>query len=261
MTIITVVILMILIDMHTHILPGIDDGASNLNEAQSMIKSLYEQNTIAAVCTPHFNPVTTSISEFVKKRNQASDLLKDSEIKLINGSETVLHEYLFYYSDLYDLCIGNTNYLLIELPFIKRWPKQVYSLIKKIIMYYDIIPIIAHVERYPPTRNNKKNIKRLRDLGCVIQVNTTTVLNNKVNKRILHYVKESYVDVLGSDCHNMTIRKPILKEAYEKIERELGEEYCEALCFNAWCIVKGIDIRNKYYVVGDEKESFLKEYK
>lgn len=252
---------MILIDMHTHILPRIDDGASSISEAQSMIESLYNQNAIMAVCTPHFNPVTTTVEEFVKKRKEASDYLEDSKIKLFLGSETVLHEYLFYYSDLNELCIGNTNYILMELPFIKRWTQNVYSLIKKLIMYYDIIPIIAHVERYPPTKKNSRNIRRLRDLGCIIQVNTTTVLNAKTDKRILRYVKENFVDVLGSDCHNMTLRKPILQEAYEKISKELGEEYCENLSFNAWCIVKGIDIRNKGLGIVEEKKLFLKEYK
>lgn len=254
------VTLMILIDMHTHILPHIDDGASNLSEAQNMIETLYNQNTITAVCTPHFNPVTTTIEQFAMKRNEASNLIKDSKIKLIQGSETVLHDYLFYYSDLNELCIENTNYILIELPFIKKWPKTIYSLIKRLIMYFDIIPIIAHIERYPPTMKNKKNIQRLRDLGCIIQVNTTTVLNERNNKRVLNYIKENYVDVLGSDCHNMTLRTPILKEAYEKIEKELGEEYCKNLIFNAWCIVKGMDIRNKGLIMSEEKEKFLNEY-
>lgn len=251
---------MILIDMHTHILPFIDDGAKSLSEAQKMIESLYEQNTIKAVCTPHFNPVTTKLEEFVHKRNESSKLIKDSKVNLINGSETELHEYLFYYSELYDLCIGNTNYLLVELPLVKRWPKTVYSFIKRLIMYYDIIPIIAHIERYPPTKKNKKNIKRLRSLGCIIQVNTATVLNTKKSRRILKYIKENYVDVLGSDCHNMDIRKPILKEAYERIEKELGEECSKNLIFNAWCIVKGIDIRNKDLNISEEKEVFLNEY-
>jgi len=150
--------------------------------------------------------------------------------------------------------------LLTEIPIMRRWPKTVYSLIKRLILYFDIIPIIAHIERYPPTKKNKKNIKKLRDLGCIIQVNTTTVLNTKRSKRILKYIKENYVDVLGSDCHNMTMRKPILKVAYEKIEKELGEEYCKNLIFNAWCMVKGIDVRNKELNISKEKEVFLNEY-
>lgn len=256
MIIIIVVILMILIDMHSHILPGIDDGASNLEEAINMIETLYNQDTITAVCTPHFNPVATTVEAFAIKRDEAIKTLNDSKIKLICGSETILHEYLFYYSDLNQLCIGDTNYLLLEFPFAKKWPRNLYSLIKRLIINYNIIPIIAHIERYHPT---KKSIKKLRDLGCIIQVNTTSVLNEKKGKKILKYIKENYVDVLGSDCHNMTNRKPILKEAYVKIGNELGDDYCKNLLFNAWCIVKDIDIRKGLKIL-DEKELFLKEY-
>ncbi len=254
------VILMILIDMHTHILPYIDDGAKSLSEAYEMIESLYSQNTIEAVCTPHFNPVTMKLDEFVYKRNESYKLIQDSKVNLVYGSETELSEYLFYYSELYDLCFGDTNYLLIELPLMKRWSKKVYGMIDKLIQYYDIIPIIAHIERYEPTKKNKKLIKKLQNKGCLIQVNTSTLLNEKTKERMLHFIKENYVDVLGSDCHNMSNRKPILYEAYHMIQMELGEEYCKSLVYNAWCILRGVDIRNSSFIEDELKEEFLKQY-
>lgn len=231
-----------MIDLHTHILPNIDDGARCREEAIEMTESLYNQNISMAVCTPHFNPMQIALKEFIKKRTTAMNLMKGSKVKLIPGSETMLHTYLFHYSDLDELCIGNTRYLLIELPYGEKVDRKVYEIIERLIRFYNVNPIIAHIERYGATN---KNIERLRDMGCVIQLNTTSIIDKESRKKALRYMKYGYIDVLGSDCHNMSNRPPVVTPAFDLVVNKINEKCCSNLKYNAECIINGIEIRKK----------------
>lgn len=234
-----------MVDLHTHILPNMDDGAKDIQEAIKMTEVLLKQKVITAVCTPHYDPTKTSIQEFTNKREIAMNKLKGSKITLLKGSETVLHDYLFHYPDLSDLCIGTTKYLLIELPFNKNWNESIYEQLERLINFYGIIPVIAHIERYPVIKKNMKCLKILIDLGCVIQLNTSTIINKKSRKKALQYMKRGYIDVLGSDCHNMFSRPPKITEAFDIVTHELGSFSSNKLLHNAECIVHGIEIKKQ----------------
>ncbi len=211
-----------MIDIHTHILPGIDDGAKDIEEALSMTDCLMLQGVTAAICTPHFNPARMALDTFLANRKSALTLLSDSKLNLIEGSETYLHDYLFHYNDLKSLCMGKTNYLLLELPFDKKWQNAILTSIEKLRNYYDIIPIIAHVERYPKISKDLNRLFHLKELGCLIQMNTETIINKKYKHLVHSYLKNNYVDVLGSDCHNMNSRPPLMIEAKEEIIQKYG---------------------------------------
>jgi protein-tyrosine phosphatase len=170
----------------------------------------------------------------------------DSKITLIAGSETMLHDYLFHYSDLSELCIENTRYLLLELPYTKKWDSKIYNKIRNLIIYYDILPIIAHIERYPAVIRSKKNIIKLIKTGCVIQANTDSIKGKKQKKQkkqLFRYIKKGYIDVLGSDCHNMAYRPPIISDAFEIIIQKFGDRFLDRLIYNADCIINGITLR------------------
>ena len=233
-----------MVDLHTHILPNIDDGAQSVEESLLLIQSLLNQSISKVVCTPHFNPTQLSLEDFVKRRDQSMSLLKEANITLIPGSETILHEYLFHYPDLNGLCIGNTRYLLTELPYCK-WNDKTYELLERFISYYNICPLIAHIERYTSVKKSSKSIKRLIDLGCVIQVNSSSITEENNLGLIVRYMKQGFIDVIASDCHNMTVRPPTLDQAFSIIGRKFGLEYCELLKRNAQSIVDGVMLREK----------------
>jgi protein-tyrosine phosphatase len=231
-----------MVDLHTHILPGIDDGAGCIAEAVEMTKSLLDQDIVKAVCTPHFNPMQISLQEFISKRTAAMRLMNDSKVELISGSETMLQTYLFHYPDLSELCIGNTRYLLIELPYSKKKDEGIYGTIEKLISYYNTIPVIAHIERYDIAN---RSIKKLRDMGCVIQLNTTSLVKKKSRNQAVRYLKDGLIDVLGSDCHNMSNRPPVITQALDIITDEIGSNCCSNLKYNGECIVNGAEINKK----------------
>ncbi len=231
----------ILIDLHTHLLPYMDDGAKDLKEALKLTEQLWEQGVGGAACTSHFDPARERIEDFVKRRDNAIKLMYESKIELYPASETYLHEFLLYYDSISPLCIANSNYLLIELPFTKLWGSELYALIKKLMIRYDIIPIIAHAERYPAS--NIGNIRKLKNLGCVIQLNSSSLLKKKYKRKMVKYMKKGLADLIGSDCHDLIKRPPRLSIAYDLLESIVGGQYCQQLMLNAQSTIQGNDIR------------------
>ena len=148
---------------------------------------------------------------------------------------------MLYYDTLKPLCIGDTNYLLLELPFTEKWNKEVFALIEKLTLRFDVIPMIAHAERYPAS--NIKNIEKLTELGCIIQLNSASIENKKYKKKMIKYMKRDLVAVLASDCHNVGIRAPKLSVAFARLELEMGKEYCQRLKQNSYDVIDGKDIR------------------
>lgn len=234
-----------MIDFHTHILPGIDDGAKDIAQSKSMIGLLAYQNINCAVCSPHFYPSQISLQEFLNKRDKALLSLGKCEISLVPGSETMLHSYLFHYPDITRLCIENTRYLLLEMPFTPRWGSEIYAMIEKLITYHEITPIIVHIERYPVTIKSEKAIQKLIHMGCFIQINTSFIINKKTRNKALKYMKDGYVDVLGSDCHNVDLRPPVFEEALSIIQQHLGQSYLEMIERNSNNIINGINMRER----------------
>lgn len=234
-----------MIDLHTHILPKVDDGAGSVEEAFQLIQLLRKQDVSKIVCTPHFDPTKLSLEDFISRRKEAMQLLVEAEVPLLVGSETMLHEFLFYYPELDRLCIENSRYLLLELPPGDKWTKSSIQLLERLISTYDVIPIIAHVERYHRENKGLKFIHKLIHLGCIIQMNTSSIADRNYRKQAMHIMKSGLIDVLGSDCHSLGKRPPIIMEALEIITRELGTDYCNILLGNAEHIINGTYIRQK----------------
>lgn len=235
-----------MIDFHTHILPAIDDGANDIRETLALIKALQDEDVKIAVCTPHYDPSDTPLQVFIRSRDNAISMLRElgiAGLRLISASETKLHAYLLNNSELSPLCIGNTRYLLIELPFHKSWGNEVYSILDSLMAYHNIIPIIAHIERYPAVGHSSACIKRLRDMGCVIQLNSSSLIDSKLKKRAVKHIRKGYIDILGSDCHNMTNRPPVIREGLRVIEEKLGVKYCHRFEDNGVKILADTDIR------------------
>lgn len=234
-----------MVDLHTHILPNIDDGAGSVSEALKMEEVMYTDKIDLVVCTPHFDPAQTSLEDFVQRRSEAMALMDASKITFFTGSETILHDYLFYYQDIRPLFIGKTGYLLLELPYSKKWGREVYEAIETLMHTYDLIPVIAHIERYEAVIKMKKNIEKLMEIGCLLQVNASSIIEEKTRRRVIDYLKNGYIDVIASDCHNMNYRPPNIVKAYEIITQEIGIGCYDSLKQNAEKIVAGEQIKKK----------------
>ena len=238
-----------MIDLHTHILPDMDDGAVDIEEAILMSETFRGQSVNMVACTSHYYPSKISLEEYVSKRTEAMKKLEHCRIALKPASETYLHEYLFHYPDLSQLCICQTNYLLLELPCTDKWEESIYDMIERLIHYYHVIPIIAHIERYPAARKSKKWIRRFLQLGCLIQVNAGSILDWKEWLRIKRYMKQGYIHVIASDSHNLITRPPLLPQAYDKISKKLGEKFSNQLKMNAEAVIRGEVLQKRDEVI------------
>lgn len=220
-----------MIDFHAHILPGIDDGAKDLATSVDMLRMLKGQGVSTVVCSPHFYPGQEAVDSFLSKREDKLCLLLDEKRNLLEdlpdiiaGAEVYFFRTIYSLDDIERLCIEGTNLLLLEMPF-EKWTESIIESVHKLISNRGIIPIIAHVDRYIAFGNGEKEIKKLRNFGALIQINSDFTDSFMLKRKVFSYLKKSLVDVLGSDCHSTGVRKSHLGEAVELIEKQFGRGF------------------------------------
>lgn len=208
-----------MIDIHTHILPLVDDGSQSIEESLAMLKMQLDQGIDQVILTPHVQNRVQKVSsnEFTKRFDELQKIVKEQlpEMQLYLGAEVKYDE--FKDTDYDKYVIRGTNYLLIEFSTTKEEPivDVIYNLIAK-----GYQPIIAHIERYRYLSID--DIKRLKQDGALIQVNSNAVLgiDGFKYKRLSHkYIKLNLVDFIASDCHDGTKRIPNVKKALDKFKK------------------------------------------
>ena len=209
-----------MIDIHTHILPGMDDGARDVRESLAMIDLLKKQGVAGAVLTPHYYAHREPLEEFLWRRQQAFEEISFIEdFSLFLGSETYLSETLLSNESLQELCLGDGNHLLLEMPYLSKWGATTYRLIEHIIEKYQVTPIIPHVERYEASSKNLMEImERLVNMGCLLQFNLESFIEGWPGPRKMQKIfSQGWADFLASDCHNLTRRPPLWdREIFKK---------------------------------------------
>ncbi|MDP4133786.1 MAG: CpsB/CapC family capsule biosynthesis tyrosine phosphatase [Bacillota bacterium] len=231
-----------MIDMHSHVLPGVDDGASDVEESLSMLTDSKKQGISIVVATPHCVVHDDDmILDSIKRRQEAycslnkkaeESNLKIPDIKL--GFEVYLDVDVTLFTDFRKLCIEGTNCMLVELPY-RIWTDMNLEFLKSLIDK-GIKPIIAHVERYFVFKHNFEKILRVNDI--VFQVNSDSFLSISSRRRIKKVLENVAICVAGSDMHNTETRKCSLGAA-KKIAEEKFPEYADAVFHrNAWKILR-----------------------
>jgi protein-tyrosine phosphatase len=238
-----------------------DDGSSDLGETRALIQMELSDSIHTIVFTPHFDPFTDFIDEFVEKRNARCNELMDNlhlqafNIKLIKGSETFYSELLFYFNAIPSLCIGDTHYILLEFQRDKKFDKKFFTAFEAFINKYDVVPIIAHAEVYESVRKNCRILSTFRSLGCMIQVNASAIINSVFDPNnivIDKLFEKSLVDIVASDCHNIDSRPPRLKKAMKIVYERYGADTFNMILSNQYLIAE-----NKYRGCGDAEMRLL----
>lgn len=231
-----------LIDLHTHILPGIDDGASDETEAVAMLDALHRQRVDTVVLTPHYHPENGALNDFLECREASFERLKRSlpasvPVRLLPGSETFLSPALFNYTDIAPLCIGG-RYLLVELPYSIRFTPPVCQHIMKVSYAYGVRPILAHMERYADLMRHPKVLEGLIEDGLLTQINLSSWASFRTRRRLEKLMKRGFVHLLGSDCHHLKIRPPEWRQWIPKMEKSMGAQRIEQLMRNARDVIQ-----------------------
>lgn len=222
-----------MIDVHAHVLPAIDDGAASVHDSIRMLSDSRQQGVSHVVATPHCRPYTDSdILSMVEKRKLSySELVSAQSMAGYEMPELTLGFEVYLCTDVAKLaharalCIGATDAMLLEMPY-ARWTQYdieaVYNLTVK-----GICPIIAHIERYADLWGSC--IQELLQLSCIYQVNADTLLTIRGRRLALSLIKHGYRVLVGSDMHNMDVRRSNMKKAYAVANRKFGAQDAQQL--------------------------------
>lgn len=208
-------------DIHTHALPGVDDGAKNIDESLEMLRYSYCGGVNKCYLTPHCVIHThTAIESFISVRNEAFAALcahtrRMSDVpKLCVGAEVYCDHDISRHSEIDKLCLEGTKMMLVEFPLDgKRRPisEWVYSLNAK-----GITVVAAHVERYADTA---KILEETKGLDIVYQINASSFLHLSSRRKLKKILQCHGRFIAASDMHNMTSRKSRLAEARDLAQR------------------------------------------
>ena len=211
-------------DVHCHILPGIDDGSKNVEMSLDMLDLEVQQGIEGVVFTPHFYADMNDPAKFLCKREKALQELEANLEKLPKYPKYTVGAEVHYFrgmsrsDDLEKLCIGNSDFILIEMPF-RDWQSVFIDEIEEISTVLGLRVIIAHIERY--FDQDKKLVKRLlNNPDLLIQCNAEFFIEKKTASKAIKLMKSGRIDLLGSDSHNLDTRRPNLAEAIDIIRNK-----------------------------------------
>ena len=220
---------MLLTDFHTHILPNIDDGSTSIEEAVRLVHQESEQGVQTICLTPHFDAQKLYPDEFLKLRNNAMEALKeglkhDTSIPdFILGAEVQFCSGMSLWEQLDQLALGNTGYILIEMP-LPPWKDNVLRELTAIYTERNLIPILAHIERYITPFNTNKILQKLSHLPVLLQVNCSFINEWRTRRTAIKLLKAHIIHLIGSDCHRMNWRSPNMIQTRELLEKHLIQD-------------------------------------
>ena len=229
-----------MIDLHSHIIFGVDDGPKTLEESEQLLIEAYHQGVRTIVATSHrrigmFETLEEKIQiNFRQVKELAKEIAPD--LTILYGAEVYYsNEMLEKLKDGEVPCVNETSYVLIEFSrSTSFW--EIRNALKNLLML-GLIPIVAHIERYQALENNEKYLKEIISMGCYTQVNSSNILkpkffndkNRVLKKRVKYFLERDLVHFIASDMHNLSKRPPYMKDAYEIISKKYGEKKAREL--------------------------------
>jgi protein-tyrosine phosphatase len=224
-----------LIDLHTHILPGVDDGAENLASSVAMARLARADGITTIVATPHRNPWSycsepehaRRLLESVRDACRAADC--DVEI-LLGGEAHIAPDLPDQLRQGIALTINDSRYLLIE------WPIDLFPPYSDQVIFdlqvRGIVPIIAHAERYRAVHRDTRFLVPLIERGVVVQVTAGSLLGDAgpVTRKVAEtMLADNLAHLLASDSHSVTRRPPVLSTARDRAGEIVGAERAHAM--------------------------------
>lgn len=236
------------IDIHSHVLPGIDDGARGLEESIRMLKMAKKQNICAVIATPHYSDhFPNADPEVIKKTCHILEKKAREEVdphfRIFTGQEILMSDGVL---DLLEqkklLTMAGSNYILIEFHIFVSY-SSIFQTVQRLLLN-QYRPILAHAERYSVLRE-KGRIEELIEMGAYIQINYRPIGGKWHEERTRwcrKMLKEGKVHFLGTDMHNTEGRCPETLEAEIWMKKHLDPFY-----------IKKISYRNPIRIIKQEK--------
>jgi protein-tyrosine phosphatase len=218
-----------LTDFHSHILPGVDDGSQDLETSVSMLEIEAKQGIGCVIATPHFYAQHDKPERLLRKRKEAEAILREEMSRHPGLPELKIGAEVYYFNGISDcdllseLTIDQKRYILIEMPM-SSWTDRMYRELENIWIKQGLTPIIAHVDRYIAPFHTQGIPEKLQRLPVMVQANASFFLEKRTKGLAMKLLKQGKIQLLGSDCHNLSDRAPNLGNARTLIEKKLGAE-------------------------------------
>lgn len=221
-----------LCDLHCHIIPGVDDGAKDLDEALRLLKMQYDEGVRDIIVTPHYRigmfeeSMKKTLQNYLKVKSAAKEIGRHG-ISLYLGCELYMSREILDVLKQNDRpTMAGSRYVLTEYASsisLKEIRNYVYSMASS-----GYVPIIAHIERYREIREDTDEIRQLKNLGAKVQVNAGSIMGSsgwRVKRICKRLMCEDLIDFVASDCHDIKHRVPNLGKCALYIEKKMGSEY------------------------------------
>lgn len=223
-----------MIDFHTHILPGIDDGSQNIEQTKELLRQAHNQDIDRILATPHFYADRVSAGQFLKRREESLVKVRALSEELEWLQELKVAAEVYYFPNMGNadvlpkLCMEGSSLLLLELPFV-QWTKGIYRDIETILERRKLKVMLAHVERYYEFQKDKSIWNAVFELPVYAQINAGSFQRRGKRSFALKFIKNGHQVLLGSDCHNPQVRPSNLEAGREVISKKLGEGVLEEI--------------------------------
>lgn len=221
-------------DIHSHLLPGVDDGSRNMEQTLEMVKIAYENGIRKIIVTPHYNRRYNLVNADVfDVYDEVRTAIRQSALDML----LYLGNEIYYDSEVPELLeqgqintLAGSNYVLVEFS-----PVTVFQNIKEGL--YQILlsgyrPILAHCERYQSIVEHRDYVKELIEMGVYIQVNATSVTggNGRTAKKFVkQLMKSDDIHFIATDAHSDGTRAPKLDACVKWIGKKFGQDYVHTL--------------------------------
>lgn len=220
-----------IIDLHSHILPQMDDGSQDVETSAEMLRRLARQGVGAVYATPHFYADREGVDQFLCRRREALSRLTAAHTSETNapwpkirlGAEVAYVPGLAERTDLDALCLARTRTLLLELPY-TQWTTRQVEEVAELCLDRGYQVILAHPERYAHMEQFQAHMERLLALPVAVQIDADSLVRWRSRRWAIRLLERGVFPLLGSDCHNLTTRPPLLEQARRVVKRRLGEQ-------------------------------------
>jgi len=235
---------MSIVDIHSHILPNIDDGAKDAQTSILLLRKLKEQGVTHVFATPHFIAQENSLDDFLKTREESYktllEAIGDEDLpKVYLGAEVYCFRGMGSSKELSKLKLGNTNLVLIELPN-GYVTKSLLDDIGRINQNLGLVPVFAHIERYMGEKQFSELLKFIEKNDCYAQINGQSLLSFGLRQKMKKLIKKGYISFVASDTHSLTGRPPVLDRAF-KILNKINSKMYEEISYDMDALAEELD--------------------
>lgn len=235
-------------DIHTHILPGMDDGAADAEAALGMLRAERGQGVEEVAFTPHYYRDREDPKHFLARRQAALERLCRAAEKLpaaereqlprgVLAAEVAWMPNLSRWEELEALCIGKTRYFLLELPFYP-WDGQLIDQLYGLLACTRFIPVLAHLERYYAAQK-RAYLQEICSMGMPVQFSAAPLQHKSGRKQVLSALQTLDACVVASDCHDLVKRPPDLGPAWRVLEKKLDAKALKRIEDRAGMLLEG----------------------